>query len=162
MPGCPNGQYRARRGRHASDTLSRITRPDRDYPGATRYTPPDTEATRQFTDALRPDMKIAAWLSDDSFEQVLGFYRAIGKEYTPPKKPAEGKLPSGQHLRKAFVIFDGASDLVTSHQWISIQRPFIGGVTRQGEKLEYQDVRDVTEIVLTEKTSGPNEQKKKP
>jgi hypothetical protein len=27
-------------------------------------------------------MKIAAWLSDDSFEQVLGFYRAIGKEYT--------------------------------------------------------------------------------
>jgi hypothetical protein len=44
----------------------------------------ESEATRQFTDALRPDMKIAAWLSNDSFEHVLGFYRAIGKEYTPP------------------------------------------------------------------------------
>jgi hypothetical protein len=59
-------------------------------------------------------------------------------------------------------ILDGAPDLVSSHQWISIQRPFTGAVTRHDGKLSYQDVRDVTEIVLTEKTAAPKEEHTKP
>jgi hypothetical protein len=49
------------------------------YPGSTRYTPADTEANRQWTSALRPGTTITAWFSSDTFEQVLGFYRAIGR-----------------------------------------------------------------------------------
>lgn len=94
--------------------------------------------------------------SADSFEQVVRFYRALGREYSPLQAPAPQKLPNGQQLRKAFLIFDGAPDLVTSKQWISIQHPFVGAVSRgEGGKVQYQDVRDVTEIILTQKKPVP-------
>ena len=89
------------------------------YPEAALYTPPDTEANRQFTDALHPGVSIRAWLTQDTFEQVVGFYRAMGKEFKPPSGLPAEKLPSGQVIQKTFVIFDGAPDLVTSRQWRS-------------------------------------------
>jgi hypothetical protein len=132
------------------------------YPGAMRYTPPDTGANRQFTNSLRPGTSIVAWLTNDSFEQVVGFYRAVAKEYIPPMTPATEKLPNGERIRKTFLIFDGAPDLVTSRQWISIQHPFIGAVTLRQGKRQYEDVREVTEIVLTEKHTVPKNKDEKP
>ncbi len=38
------------------------------------------------------------------------------------------KLPSGQELKAAYFIFDGAPDLVTSRRWAKAQRPYIGDI----------------------------------
>ena len=65
-----------------------------------------------------------------------------------------------QRLRKTSLILDGAPDLVTSRQWISIQHPFIGSIVRTQGAPQYEDIRDVTDIVLTEKKPAPKEQKK--
>ncbi len=120
------------------------------YPGATAYAPPETEANKQFSQSLRPGTKITAYLSNDSLEKVLAFYKRLGKEFTP-RNVIDDKLPNGQHLRKKFVILDGASNLLASREWVSVQHPFFGSVLRVQGKPEYHDVRDVTEIVLTEK-----------
>ena|SRR5579862_817551 len=120
------------------------------YPGATLYTPPETEASKQFTENLRPGTKITAYLCNDSLEKVLAFYKGIGKEFTPVKV-IDDKLPNGQHLRKKFVILDGAENLLASREWVSVQHPFFGSVLRVRGKAQYHDVRDVTEIVLTQK-----------
>lgn len=130
------------------------------YPGATRYTPPETEQNKQFANALRPGTTITAYLTDDSFEKVVAFYRASGKEYTSAKKPAADKLPREQRLQKTFFILDRAPDLVSSHEWLSVQHPFVGATPGKDGKV---DSRDVTEIVLTknERVSEKSEPKKK-
>jgi hypothetical protein len=129
------------------------------YPDAARYVPADSEANRQWTSLLAPGTSVTAWLSKDTFEQVVGFYRAVGREYTPPQAPSAVKLPDGQPVKKTFLIFDGAPDLVTSTQWIMIQHPFIGPVSLTAGAPQSEDVRDVTEIVLTTKSPVPKEQK---
>jgi hypothetical protein len=127
------------------------------YPGATKYTPPDTEETRQWASALPPGTKITAYLTSDSFENVVAFYRGLGRPYTNPNTPVGDKLANGRRIQKAFVIFDEAPDLRTSRRWISIQHPFIRWVAREkGGEAGYRDVRDVTEIVLTEKQVAPH------
>jgi hypothetical protein len=122
-----------------------------------KYTPPETDATQQFTNNLRPGTTITAYLTNDSFEQVLAFYKGLAKKYTSKVKLAEVKLPNGEEIKKTFLIFDGASDLLKSKTWISIQRPFVGSVTRKDGQSQYSDIRDVTEVVLTEKKDVPRE-----
>src|SRR5579864_5638430 len=81
------------------------------YPGATKYTPPDTEETRQMLKALPPGTESAIYLANDSFDKVAAFYRGIGKEYVMPAMPGmpkTRKLPSGQELKQAYFMFDGA------------------------------------------------------
>ena len=126
------------------------------YPGASKYTPPDTAETRQWASALPPGMKITAYVTNDSFEKVVAFYRGLGRPYTNPNTPVGDKLPNGQRIEKAFVIFDDATDLRTSRRWISIQHPFIRWVSgKKGGAAGHRDVTDVTEIVLTEKQAAP-------
>jgi hypothetical protein len=125
------------------------------YPGAKKYTPPDNEQTRAFMDALRPGTTITAYLTSDSFEQVVFFYKTFAKEYTSPGKHPSGKLPNGGEIRKTFLIFDGAPDLLKSKSWASVQHPFIGSVSVKAGAPQYRDVRDVTEIVLTERKEVP-------
>ena len=121
------------------------------YPGAELYTPPDTEQTRQFMDALRPGTKITAFITHDSFDKVVQFYKGFGREYMNPKAPTDAKLPNGQQIRKSFLILDGAPDVVSSHKWIRVQHPFVGKISIEAGAPQYGDVRDVTEILLTEK-----------
>jgi hypothetical protein len=60
------------------------------------------------------------------------------------------KLPSGQELKMTFIIF--AATLTASKHWAKIQRPFIGEVSVGGAGgPEYKDIRDLTEIVVTDK-----------
>lgn len=132
------------------------------YPDATLYTPPDTEANRQLTAALGPGETIRAWVTHDTFEQVLGFYRAMGKEFKPPSGLPAEKLPNGQVMQKTFVIFDGSPDLVTSRQSIRIQHPFIGSASNTQGRPRYQDVRDATEMVLTQTRPIPKQRSAKP
>ena len=121
------------------------------YPGAERYTPPDTEQTREFMDALRPGTKITAYFTHDSFDKVVQFYKGFGREYVNPKASPDAKLPNGEQIRKSFLILDDARDIVSSSKWIRVQHPFVGKISITGGAPQYGDVREVTEILLTEK-----------
>ena len=121
------------------------------YPGATKFTPPASQENREAMKALPPDTQASYYLTDDSFEKVVAFYKCHAKEYTMPFAKKGGKLPNGQELKEAYFIFDAAKDLMTSKNWAKIQRPYIGAVGFKGGMPEYHDIRDVTAIVVTEK-----------
>ena len=118
------------------------------YPGATVYTPPDTEENREVKKALPPGTVATSYVTDDSFEKVVAFYRGFAQEYTMPGMPKGRKLPNGQELKQAYFIFDGAKDLSTSKSWAQVQRPLIGSID---DKLQPQGVRDVTVISVSQK-----------
>jgi hypothetical protein len=121
------------------------------YPGATKYTPPDTEENRELMKALPADTTATAYLTKDSFEKVVAFYKGSAKEYKMPGMPANRKLPTGQEMKQTYMIFDGSADITTSKSWAKVQNPFIGSVDFKGGAPVYSDVRDVTEIVVSEK-----------
>lgn len=107
----------------------------------------------------------------DSFEKVLAFYAARGKEHALPGRPRQAgggyerdlpgeirqgakgveTIPSGLKIKQAIVILDGAPDLATSKDYMSIARPFILDMTRDGAKFVYHDVRDLTAITRIQK-----------
>jgi hypothetical protein len=96
--------------------------------------------------------KSTIYTTSDSFQKVFDFYKGMAKEYQMPhqKEGKVKKLPSGQELKEAYFIFDGASDLMNSKLWIKVQRPYIGRVKMEGFQPKYEDVRDVTTIVVAE------------
>jgi hypothetical protein len=123
------------------------------YPGA-RVDEAATQAARQ--DAAQSplqlqEMVVTIYLTNAPFEKVAAFYRGLGREYRMPGLQGQGpqKLPGGQELKAAYFIFDGARDLVTSRRWAKVQRPYIGGIKMVGPTPQYQDVREVTVIILS-------------
>jgi len=96
--------------------------------------------------------KSTIYTASDSFEKVFAFYSGMAKEFKMPhqKEGKVKKLPSGQELKEAYFIFDGANDLMSSKLWIKVQRPYIGRVKMEGYQPKYEDVRDVTAIVVAE------------
>lgn len=118
------------------------------YPGATKYTPPDTEETREMRKALPAGTVATIYITNDSFEKVVAFYKGLDQEYTMPGMPKNRKLPHGQELKQTYFIFDGAKDLTASKSWAQIQRPFIGSYD---DKLERRDVRDATVINVSQR-----------
>lgn len=121
------------------------------YPGAKKYTPPDTQETRDALKAMPAGTVGYYYTTEDSFEKVVAFYNEVGKQYTFPSQGQNRKLPDGRELTRTFFIFDGAADLMTSKSWALIQRPFVRSVERKGNAPEYEDIRELTEIVITEK-----------
>jgi len=124
------------------------------YPGAKI----DEKATKKAMDgavgAKTPDVKPAIYTTSDSFEKVASFYKGISKEYMMPRASGTSGKPKkreGYDLWEAYFIFDGAKDLSTSKLWIKVQRPYIGGVKMEGLQAKYEDVRDITAIVVSEK-----------
>jgi hypothetical protein len=124
------------------------------YPGAT-VDEAATRAARQ--DAAQSplqlkEMVITIYLTNTPFEKVAAFYRGLAREYKMPGSQDRGpqKLPSGQELKAAYFIFDGSPDLVTSRRWAKVQRPYIGDMKMVGRTPQYQDVREVTVIILSE------------
>jgi hypothetical protein len=121
------------------------------YPGAKKYTPPETEETKEAAKAMPPGMQSTIYLTDDGYEKVATFYRGAGKEFTMPGLPKGAKLPSGQEMQQSFFLLDGAADLQTSKNWVKVQRPFIGSVSVKDGVPEFKDIRDVTAIEMVEK-----------
>jgi hypothetical protein len=73
----------------------------------------------------RADLQM--WITTDSFDDVLAFYRRLGQEQ---RRFAESFLPnlrekSGYSVEAAHVIFDGETSPVGSKDYVSIQRPVI-------------------------------------
>jgi hypothetical protein len=122
------------------------------YPGA-RVDEAATQAARQDAaqSPLQPkEMVITIYLTSAPFEKVAAFYRGLGREYKMPGGQDPQKLPGGQELKAAYFIFDGAPDLVASRRWAKVQRPYIGDIKMVGRTPQYQDVREVTVIILSE------------
>lgn len=99
-------------------------------------------------EALPPGTVATSYVTNDSFEKVVAFYKGFAQEYTMPRMPKSRKLPSGQELKQTYFIFDGAKDLATSKSWAQVQRPLIGFID---DNLQPQDIRDVTVINLSQK-----------
>lgn len=118
------------------------------YPGSTVYTPPDTQQNRELKKALPPGTVATSYITNDSFEKVVAFYKGFAQEYIMPGIPKDRKLPNGQALKQAYFIFDGAKDLSESKSWAQVQRPLIGSID---DKLQPQDIRDVTVINVSQK-----------
>jgi hypothetical protein len=120
------------------------------YPGAT-VDQKATEEARRLADNVRKQApRMAAntgeptiYVTADPVDKVIEFYRGVAKEYQMPG-PKARTLPSGQALKQAFFIFDGASDLASSKLWAKVQRPYVGD-------LEFKDIRDITAIVVSER-----------
>jgi len=97
--------------------------------------------------------KVIVFTTNDLFENVVAFYRGIAREYRVPgmgRNPV--KLPSGQELKEAYFILDGASDLSTSEQWIKIQRPYLDQGNPGGPFYgKNEKARDVTAIIEEDK-----------
>lgn len=118
------------------------------YPGATKYTPPDTTETREMQKLIPPGTEGSHYTTNDSFEKVVAFYKGLGQEYTMPDRMRMHKLPNGTEVKQVYFIFDGAKDLRSSKSWAQVQRPFILSI---GKDMQPQDVRDITVINLTQK-----------
>jgi hypothetical protein len=115
----------------------------------------DTKATKEATELLKQSGmtgKATIYTTSDHFEKVYAFYKGISKEYKMPgEEGGKKKLPSGQELREAYFIFDGAADIMVSKLWIKIQRPYIGSVEMGKDfQVKYKDVRDVTAVTVSE------------
>ena len=123
------------------------------YPGAKPDAKASQEANQVLAEAGMTGTKATIYTSNDSFEKVYAFYKGSSKEYKMPHQ-TEGKvkkLPSGQELREAYFIFDGAADIMSSKLWIKIQRPYIGRVEMGKDfQVKYEDVRDITAITVSE------------
>jgi hypothetical protein len=118
------------------------------YPGATVYSPPDTEENREMKKALPPGTVATSYITIDSFEKAMAFYKGFAQEYSMPGMPKGRKLQNGQELKQAYFIFDGAKDPSTSKSWAQVQRPLIGSMD---ENLQPRDIRDVTVINVSQR-----------
>ena len=114
------------------------------YPGAKKLPPATADAAPGSTAA---GAEINSYLTDDSFEKVVAFYKGLGKESSLPFMKKSQKLPNGQEITRTWFIFDGAADIMTSKSWAMIQRPYIGPIGTKGTD---QDIHDVTAIVVTQ------------
>jgi hypothetical protein len=121
------------------------------YPGAKIEEQATEEANQPLPDAKAP--KTTVYTSSDSFDAVVSFYRNVAKEYVmPDQKEAEEKhLPSGEVLKEAYFIPDGSKDLMNARAWVKVQRPYIGKLGTKGQKTTYEDVRDITMIIVVER-----------
>jgi hypothetical protein len=121
------------------------------YPGAKKFTPPDTDESREAAKQMPPGTTQTLYTSDDSFEKVSTFYGSVGKPYSLPGMERGAKLPNGQVMKVSFFIFDDATTLGGSKSWAKIQRPYVGGVEMKDSGPEFKDIRDITVITLVEK-----------
>ena len=133
------------------------------YPGAKIDEKATKEAREGAVASKMSDVKPTIYTTSDSFEKVASFYKGIAKEYMMPRASGTSGKPKkreGYDLWEAYFIFDGAQDLASSKLWIKVQRPYIGSasanIKAEGSKFiagrpKYEDIRDVTAIVLSEK-----------
>ena len=101
--------------------------------------------------------KVIVFTTDDSFENVMAFYRGFAREYRMPGSSGKPiRLPSGEELKEAYFIFDDARDIMSSKHWIRIQRPYLSRErTKEGLQGKYGAIRQLTAIIEEDKRSYP-------
>jgi len=134
------------------------------YPGAKPS--PDLEAAANRDEVqigIDPDEgTVSYFVSSDSFEDVLAFYRQRGRDFAMPPMPGLSDnghdrglaaeitfgpqglkaVPTGLRVKQAFIILDGAEDILESRDWVTIIHPvIIGTKTTQGGGWRFTPVR---------------------
>ena len=94
------------------------------------------------------NLNCKVYTTSDSFEKVYAFFKARYHEFPIPL-PAQ-RLPSGEEVKWAYFILDGAKDLSRSEHWVKIQRPLIGAIAESGQG-DFKDIRDVSVIQTVDK-----------
>ena len=124
------------------------------YPGAKLDGVYETKQVQPGGTTTKTSKEIV-FTTTDLFENVVAFYRGIGREYRVPGMGGRPvKLSSGQELKEAYFIFDNAPDLSTSKHWAKIQHPYLGSSqTSQGFQGKFEKIRDVTAIIEEDKRS---------
>jgi len=102
-------------------------------------------------------LKVITFTTNDPFESVVAFYRGTAREYRMPGSGGKPiRLPSGQELKEAYFILDGANDLSSSEHWIKIQHPYIEkSQTGNPFSGQYEKIREITAIIEEDKMSYP-------
>ena len=118
------------------------------YPGA-KVDEKATKEARQETGVTTTTI----YTSSDPFDKVHAFYKGIAREYRMPPPEGPFNLRAGGTLKEAYFIFDEHPDIMSSKNWIKIQRPYLGrmksALTPNPKYVEdiYEDIRDVTVII---------------
>jgi hypothetical protein len=99
---------------------------------------------KQARDSIRKSLAldVQMWMTDDSFEQVVTHYRAMGIERSAEFAKSLAKLQSeksGREVKATYVIFDGAESAILSNHYVSVYHPVIV----QYDPLEVHDVTAV-------------------
>jgi len=125
------------------------------YPGAKLEDIYETKQSGVDSKMSKP-LKVIIFTTNDFFENVVNFYRGVGREYRMPGGGKPMKLSSGQELREAYFILDDGADIMTSKHWIKIQRPYLSRErTKEGFQGKYGPVREITAIIEEDKRSYP-------
>lgn len=125
------------------------------YPGAKLDGVYEAKQPEPGSKILKASKEIV-FTTSDPFESVIAFYSGIAREYKIPGRTGRVvKLFSGQELKEAYFIFDGATDIMTSKHWIKIQRPYLGKDQAKEAFGKYGTVREVTAIIEEDKRSYP-------
>jgi hypothetical protein len=130
--------------------------PFKPYPGAqiddrtTRLINPRAEESR----ASR-SRTTTIYITTDSYDKVLAFYRRLGREFVLPGglgRPTG--LPEGKKLRQTYIILDAARGLKASKRWVKIQTPYVGPAWKTRLKPGEEPLKEMTAIMYVE-TKGP-------
>jgi hypothetical protein len=71
--------------------------------------------------------KTTIYVTTDSYEKVLAWYRKFGREFVMPGGLAQPTgLPEGKKLRQTYYILDSSTSLRGSKSWVKIQNPYAG------------------------------------
>lgn len=119
----------------------------------------DQKATKRANDLFKtlgdegPKLKATVYVTSDSFEKVVAFYKPLGTELTPSSDQEEPPivLPNGTVMKVAVFIFDGAKDIESSASWAKIQRPYAAVIGTEGDSLVFEDIRNVTAIMMAQR-----------
>lgn len=100
------------------------------------------------------NLKTLVYVTSDPFEKVVDFYAETGNRYRVgalERRRGKKLYSEGKRLEEAFFILDGAPDLWTSRLWVKVQNPLIEKVKGEALDREYQNIRNLTAIVLVDR-----------
>ncbi|MBI3554137.1 MAG: hypothetical protein HY077_16695 [Elusimicrobia bacterium] len=112
-----------------------------EYPGAS-LDKKLTKKAQAAADKAGKKSSTKAFYTSDSFERVKAFYLKRGTEYQMPRR--QQALDDGTVVKQAYFIFDGASGISASKDWLSVQNPLIGDFEFKDGKPRFLDVRKNT------------------
>lgn len=92
--------------------------------------------------------KTTIFVTTDTYEKVLAYYRKFGREFVMPGGLAQpSDLPEGKKLRQTYIVLDGSSSLRSSKSWVKIQNPYVGPVWKTQLKPDDKPMRELTAIM---------------
>jgi hypothetical protein len=103
---------------------------------------------RNTTKAGEAASRTTIYVTTDTYEKVLAWYRKFGREFVMPGGLAQPTdLPEGKKLRQSYYIFDNSTSLRGSKSWVKIQSPYAGPPWKSSPKDEDKPMKELTAIM---------------